>query len=319
MKAILKGTGHFLPEKVVTNDDLSKVVDTTDEWIVKRTGIKSRHIAGQQETTLHMASEAAADAIRDAGIAACDIDLIVVATSTPNRTFPSVATMLQSKLGCINACAFDINAACSGFVYALSVVDSLIKSGQAKMALVVGAEAMSKIVDWEDRSTCVLFGDGAGACIFGVEENAGDRGFISNVLRSDGSLSEILYTDGGVSTTGTSGHIRMKGPVLFEHAVVRLCSVIRDILDKTNVSIDDIDWFIPHQANVRIVDLVTKKLSFPSDKVALYIEKHANTSAASIPLAIHFMRKEGKLQEGQLVLLAAMGAGFTWGASLFRV
>ncbi|MEH0831042.1 beta-ketoacyl-ACP synthase III [Anaplasma bovis] len=319
MKAILRGTGHFLPENVVTNDDLSKMVDTTDEWIVKRTGIKSRHIAGPQDTTLHMASEAAACAIRDAGISACDVDLIVVATSTPDRTLPSVATMLQSKLGCTNAYAFDINAACSGFVYALSVVDSLIKSGQARVALVVGAEAMSKIVDWEDRSTCVLFGDGAGACILGVDENAGDRGFISTILRSDGSLSDILYTDGGVCTTNTAGHIRMKGPVLFEHAVIRLCSVIRDILDKTGISIDDIDWFIPHQANVRIVDLVTKKLNFPNDRVALYIEKHANTSAASIPLAMHFMRKEGKLLEGQLVLFAAMGAGFTWGASLLRV
>ena len=319
MKAVLKGIGAFLPQKVVTNDDLSSIVDTNDEWVFRRTGIKSRCLVGDGESTCDLAVKAAQDAMVDAGVSNEDIDLIVVATSTPDRTLPSCAMMVQGRLGCSRAFAFDLNAACSGFVYAISVVDSLIKTGQINTALLVGAESMSKIVDWSDRSTCVLFGDGAGACVFKGEDGDPNRGIESTILLADGSLSDILYTDGGVSTTCSSGYIRMKGTALFEHAILNLSSSISELLRRNSVNISSIDWFVPHQANVRIVDMVAKKLGIPHEKVILSIENHANTSAASIPLAMRDAKRAGKLLPGQLVLLAAIGAGITWGASLLRL
>ena len=319
MKAVLRGVGAFLPQKVVTNDDLSLIVDTTDEWVFRRTGIKQRCLIQDGESTCDMAVKAAQDAIDDAGISVDDVDLIVVATSTPDKTLPSCAMMVQGQLGCRRAFAFDINAACSGFVYSISIVDSLIRTGQVNTALLIGAESMSKIVDWSDRSTCVLFGDGAGACVFRGEEGDPSRGIESTILLADGSLSDILYTDGGVSTTGSAGCIRMKGTVLFEHAIVNLSSSISSLLERNSISISAIDWFVPHQANIRIVDMVAKKLGIPHEKVILSIENHANTSAASIPLAMRDAKRAGKLLPGQLVLLAAIGAGITWGASLIRL
>ncbi|KJV82730.1 beta-ketoacyl-ACP synthase III [Anaplasma phagocytophilum] len=319
MKAVLCGVGSFLPHKAVTNEDLSLIVDTTDEWIFRRTGIKRRYLVSEGEATSDMAVKAAEAALSDAGVSAEEVDLIVVATSTPDSTLPSCATMVQGKLGCTKAFAFDMNAACSGFVYAISVVDSLIKTGQVGVALLIGAESMSKIVDWHDRSTCVLFGDGAGACVFKGDGKASNRGIVDTALYTDGTLGDILYTDGGVASTCTAGHIRMKGTVLFEHAILKLSSSVEGLLKKNAIGIDAIDWFIPHQANVRIVDLVAKRLGISQDKVVLGIGDHANTSAASIPLAMSDARRDGKLQEGQLVLLAAIGAGVTWGASLIRL
>ncbi|MGN7661097.1 MAG: beta-ketoacyl-ACP synthase III [Anaplasma sp.] len=319
-RSVLCGVGAFLPAKVVTNDDLSKLVDTTDEWIFKRTGIRSRRVV-EYETVSGMAIEAAKSALRGAGISEKEVDLIIVATSTPDKTIPSCAIMVQNGLGCTKAVAFDINAACSGFVYAVSIADSMIKAGQANTALIIGSEAMSKIVDWSDRSTCVLFGDGAGAFVLKGTSNSNgpDGGVISTLLYSDGSLHDILYTDGGVSATGKAGRICMQGTVLFEHAIVKLISSITELLDSNSLSIDAVDWFIPHQANVRIVDSVVKKLGLSVDKVILTIDGHANTSAASIPLAAYEAKQHGKMKEGDLVLLAAMGAGMTWGASLIRL
>ncbi|MDB1135223.1 beta-ketoacyl-ACP synthase III [Candidatus Anaplasma sp. TIGMIC] len=319
MRAVLRGVGSCLPGKVVTNDDLSLIVDTTDEWIFRRTGIKRRCLVGEGETTADMATKAAERALADAGISATEVDLIVVATATPDKTLPSCASMVQNRLGCSSAFSFDINAACSGFIYGVSIVDSLIKMGQVKVALLIGAETMSRIVDWSDRTTCILFGDGAGACVFKADDSEGDRGIISVLLYADGSLNDILYTTGGVASTQTAGHICMQGTVLFEHAILKLCSSISEVLKKCSVCIDDIDWFVPHQANIRIVDMVAKKLKFPREKVILDIEDHANTSAASIPLAVSCAKRDGKLREGQLVLFAAMGAGLTWGAGLVRL
>ncbi|MCU7611504.1 beta-ketoacyl-ACP synthase III [Anaplasma capra] len=319
-ESVFCGVGAFLPEKIVTNDDLSLIVDTTDEWIFRRTGIKRRHIM-DGDTVSGMAIKAAKIALDDSGIPTEEIDLIVVATSTPDKTMPSCATMVQGGLGCKNAAAFDINAACSGFLYALSVVDSMIKSGQADTVLIIGSEAMSKVIDWTDRSTCVLFGDGAGAFVLkGRDVTVGsEAGVVCTELHSDGMLGDVLYTDGGVGTTGKAGRICMKGTVLFEHAVIKLSSAIAALLESHSLDINSIDWFVPHQANVRIVDLVIDRLKFPREKVILSIDEHANTSSASIPLAMYKAKQQGKIKKGNLVLLAAVGAGLTWGASLIRL
>ncbi|QJC27383.1 3-oxoacyl-[acyl-carrier-protein] synthase 3 [Anaplasma platys] len=319
MRTVLCGVGAFLPQKVVTNDDLSLIVDTTDEWIFRRTGIRRRHIVAEDETTVYMAVKAAVDALDASGVTADTVDLIIVATSTPDKTLPSCAAAVQGRLGCRRAMVFDLNAACSGFVYSLAVVDGLIRTGHAKVALLIGAEAMSKIVDWHDRSTCVLFGDGAGACVLRGEETDNNAGIISTLLGADGALSEVLSTDGGVASTGTAGKIRMSGTVLFEHAILRQAASITELLNMNSVSIDDIDWFIPHQANIRIVESVAKRLGFPMEKIVLGIEDHANTSAASIPLAMKSGLDRGDIRKGQLVLLTSFGAGITWGSSLIRL
>lgn len=318
IRTVFCGLGAFLPQKVVTNDDLSSVVDTTDEWIFRRTGIRRRHIVGEDETTVDMAVKAAVDALDASGVTADLVDLIIVATSTPDKTLPSCAAAVQGRLGCRRAMVFDLNAACSGFVYSLAVADGLIRTEHAKVALLIGAEAMSKIVDWHDRATCVLFGDGAGACVLRGEEDT-NAGIISTLLGADGSLSDVLYTDGGVALTGTAGKIRMSGTVLFEHAILKQAASITELLDVNSVSIDDIDWFIPHQANIRIVESVAKRLGFPMEKIVLGIEDHANTSAASIPLAMKSGMDRGNIRKGQLVLLTSFGAGITWGSSLIRL
>ncbi|AAV86782.1 3-oxoacyl-[acyl-carrier-protein] synthase III [Anaplasma marginale str. St. Maries] len=320
-RSVFCGVGAFLPAKVITNDDLSLMVDTTDEWVFRRTGIKRRHVVEEGDTVSCMATEAAKIALEDAGVSATEVDLIIVATATPDKTMPSCATMVQGSLGCKNAAAFDINAACSGFLYALSIVDSMIKAGQANIALIIGSEAMSKVVDWTDRSTCVLFGDGAGAFVFkGQDETEKPgAGVMSTLLCADGSLGNVLYTNGGVASTGKAGYICMKGTVLFEHAVVKLSSAISALLESSALDVDSIDWFIPHQANVRIIDLVINRLGLSRDKVILSIDEHANTSSASIPLAMYEAKRAGRIKKGNLVLFAAIGAGITWGVSLLRL
>ncbi len=317
------GSGSYLPEKVVTNDDLSKKVETTDEWITSRTGIKRRHIAAEGETTSDLALKAARKAMQDAGVSADEIDLIVVGTTTPDRTFPATAVTIQAKLGVIHGAAFDVQAVCSGFVYAMSVVDGFIKAGQAKTALVIGAETMSRLLDWEDRATCVLFGDGAGAVVIkAVELKNGMKnhphGILSTHIHSDGRYEELLYTDGGPSSTGDAGHLRMEGKEVFKHAVTNLAEVVVEALEKNGLSASDIDWLVPHQANKRIIDSTAKKLKMPREKVILTIEDHANTSAASIPLALDAARRDGRIKDGDLILMEAMGGGLTWGAVLVR-
>ncbi|QXK91825.1 ketoacyl-ACP synthase III [Neoehrlichia mikurensis] len=317
-KSALLGIGAYLPKKVLTNSDVALFVDTNDEWIVRRTGIKERRIVQDGETTSDMAVLAAKDALLDACIAESDVDLIIVATTTPDKTFPSCATLVQSQLQCRNAFAFDIQAVCSGFVYAISVADNFIKSGQVKTALIIGAETMSKIVDWKDRSTCILFGDGAGAIVINDCGNV-NTGIISTLLRSDGTLNDLLFTNGGVASTGTAGIIQMKGTMVFEHAIEKLISIISDILFYNSICIDEIDLFIPHQANARIIDLVAKKLGISHEKIVMSIDKHANTSAASIPLALYDAKNSGRLKLGSLILLATIGGGLTWGACLIRL
>jgi 3-oxoacyl-[acyl-carrier-protein] synthase-3 len=316
------GCGAFLPQRVVTNDDLAELVDTSDEWITARTGVRRRHLAADDEFTSHLATEAARNALEDAGVAANDIDIIVVGTTTPDRTFPATAVRLQRDLGLDGGAAFDLQAVCSGFIYALSVVDSMIRAGQARTALVVGADTMSRLLDWEDRATCVLFGDGAGAVVVqGVEAkgNGEDRsGILSTHLHSDGRLEDLLYTDGGPSTTKSVGRLRMEGKEVFRHAVTKLADVVTEALDANGLTPDDIDWLVPHQANKRIIDSTTRRLQMPADKVILTIEDHANTSAASIPLALTQAVRDGRIQEGDLILMEAMGGGLTWGAALVR-
>jgi 3-oxoacyl-[acyl-carrier-protein] synthase-3 len=325
-KSFILSTGSYLPEKVLTNDEISLMVDTNDEWIRQRTGIAQRHIASEGELTSDLAVKAAENAITNAKILVDDIDLIIVATTTPDKTFPSCATIVQNKLVCKNAFAFDIQAACSGFVYAMTVADSLIKSNKKiKHALVIGAETMSRIVNWEDRSTCVLFGDGAGAVVMRsaayntkteVPENF-TRDIISTNLHSDGNI-DILHTSGGVSSTVDSGKICMNGREVFKYAVDNFASLIEETLEHNHLKISDIDWLIPHQANTRIIEAVTKKLGFPIGKVINVVEKHANTSAASIPLALDYGVQELKIKHGNTVLLIAIGAGLTWGSILLR-
>ncbi|MEL6967223.1 MAG: beta-ketoacyl-ACP synthase III [Pseudomonadota bacterium] len=321
IRSVVIGSGAALPATAVPNAELAARVDTSDEWIVQRTGIEQRYIAGDDETTASLGEAAARNAMADAGLTVEDIDLIILATSTPNNTFPATAVNIQERLGMSHGAAFDMQAVCSGFVYAVTTADMYIKAGQAKRVLVIGSETFSRILDWEDRTTCVLFGDGAGALILEAQDGVGlsnDRGVLASKLRSNGSHQEKLYVDGGPSTTQTVGHLRMQGREVFKHAVAMITDVIEAAFDATGLSADDIDWFIPHQANKRIIDASAKKLKIPEEKVVMTVSKHGNTSAASIPLAIHEARQSGRLKEGDLVLLEAMGGGFTWGAVLLR-
>jgi len=320
IRSLVKGTGSALPKKIVTNDDLAQRVDTSDEWIRERTGIQQRHIAEEGETTSSLAIDASRRALDAAGMAASEIDLIVLATATPDQTFPATATKVQAALGCRPIPAFDLAAVCSGFVYAVSVADGMIRSGQAKTALVIGAETFSRILDWEDRATCVLFGDGAGAIVLQGAEVAEDGpGILASRLHSDGEHCEMLYVDGGPSTTGTVGKVRMKGREVFRHAVVNLAEVLREVLDAAGVEAGEIDWVVPHQANARILDATARKLGLPPEKVVVTVDRHANTSAASVPLALDLAVRDGRIKPGNLVMLEAMGGGFTWGASLLRM
>ncbi|MGI9364503.1 MAG: beta-ketoacyl-ACP synthase III [Rhizobiaceae bacterium] len=321
IRSVILGSGAAKPRTVVTNADLAQKVDTSDEWIQQRTGIEQRYIAEADETTASLGEAAARAALDDAGVTVEDIDLIILATSTPNNTFPATAVNIQNRLGMKHGAAFDLQAVCSGFVYAVTTADTFIKSGQAKRVLVIGSETFSRILDWEDRTTCVLFGDGAGAIVLEAQEGVGlsiDRGVLTSHLRSDGSHREKLYVDGGPSTTRTVGHLRMQGREVFKHAVAMITDVIEDAFAATGLTAEDIDWFIPHQANKRIIDASAKKLKIASDKVVMTVNQHGNTSAASIPLAIDAAKADGRLKEGDLVLLEAMGGGFTWGAVLVR-
>ena len=321
LRSVVIGCGHYLPERILTNSDIEKIVDTTDDWIIERTGIQSRHIAAEGETTSMLATRAAERAIENAGCLATDIDLIVLATATPDYTFPSTATQVQAALGIHGGAAFDVQAVCSGFVYALTVADKFLISGSHKRALVIGAETFSRILDWTDRTTCVLFGDGAGAVVLEAQSGKGtleDRGVLNTVLRSDGRHRDKLYVDGGPSTTGTSGHLRMEGREVFRHAVTCLAEVIEETFAQTGVSAQDIQWFVPHQANRRIIDATARKLNIDPAHVVVMVEKHGNTSAASIPLALSTACQDGRIKRGDLVLLEAMGGGFTWGAALVR-
>lgn len=321
LRSVVIGCGHYLPERILTNSDIEKIVDTTHDWIVERTGIQSRHIAAEGETTSMLATRAAERAIENAGCLATDIDLIVLATATPDYTFPSTATQVQAALGIHAGAAFDVQAVCSGFVYALTVADKFLTSGSHKRALVIGAETFSRILDWTDRTTCVLFGDGAGAVVLEARPGKGtleDRGVLNTVLRSDGRHRDKLYVDGGPSTTGTTGHLRMEGREVFRHAVTCLAEVIEETFAQTGVSAQDIQWFVPHQANRRIIDATAKKLNIDPAHVVVTVEKHGNTSAASIPLALSTAYQDGRIKRGDLVLMEAMGGGFTWGAALVR-
>lgn len=321
IRSVILGSGAAKPRNVVTNANLAQKVDTSDEWIQQRTGIEQRYIAEPDETTASLGEAAARAAMADAGVTVDDIDLIILATSTPNNTFPATAVEIQDRLGMKHGAAFDMQAVCSGFVFAVTTADTYIKAGQAKRVLVIGAETFSRILDWEDRTTCVLFGDGAGAIVLEAQEGVGlsnDRGILTSHLRSDGSHREKLYVDGGPSTTQTVGHLRMQGREVFKHAVAMITDVIEDAFAATGLSADDIDWFIPHQANKRIIDASAKKLKIASDKVVMTVNQHGNTSAASIPLAIDQAIVDGRLKKGDLVLLEAMGGGFTWGAVLLR-
>lgn len=316
LRAAIKGTGSALPRTKVSNAELAKKVDTSDEWIVERTGIKFRHIAEDDETTSSLASKAAENALIDAELDASDIDLIVLATATPDQTFPATATIVQDNLGCNGCVAFDVAAVCSGFLYALSVAESMIRAGSAKNAIVIGAETFSRILDWEDRATCVLFGDGAGAIVLSAE--TGDKGVLSTRLHADGAHNQLLYVDGGAGTTGTVGKLRMKGREVFRHAVVNLSSVLHEALSDATVEVGDVDWVVPHQANERILDATAKKLGLPQAKVIKTVDQHANTSAASVPLALDVAVKDGRIKSGDLLVLEAMGGGFTWGAAVVK-
>lgn len=321
LQSVVVGTGSYLPEKLLTNAELAQTVDTSDEWIVQRTGIRQRHIAAQGETTSDLALVAARKALDAAGLTPDDIDLVIVATTTPDRTLPATATLLQHKLGMHHGFAFDLQAVCSGFVYAIATADSYLKNRLARRALVVGAETNSRIVDWTDRTTCVLFGDGAGAVILEARDaQPGDtpEGVIVSSLRSDGHFWDKLYADGGVSENQKIGHLRMEGREVFKHAVGMISDVVYDVLEKAGHTTGDLDWFIPHQANRRIIDGAGKKLGIPEDKTVITVDVHANTSAASVPLALDTAVRDGRIRPGQLVMLEAMGAGFTWGASLIR-
>ena len=321
IRSVVRGFGAALPKRVVTNSELEKTVDTTDEWIVQRTGITQRYIAAPEETSASLGADAARAALENAGLTPADIDVIIVATSTPDNTFPATAVNIQHRLGMTHGFAFDMQAVCTGFVYAVTTADSFIRSGQARRVLVIGTETFSRILDWTDRTTCVLFGDGAGAIVLEAEEGAGtveDRGVLAASLRSDGSHKEKLYVDGGPSTTGTVGHLRMEGREVFKHAVGMITDVIIDAFDKTGLTPDDLDWLVPHQANRRIIEGSAKKLAIPLEKVVITVDLHGNTSAASIPLALAAAASDGRIKKGDLVMLEAMGGGFTWGAVLLR-
>jgi 3-oxoacyl-[acyl-carrier-protein] synthase-3 len=315
------GCGSYLPQRIVTNAELAARIDTSDEWIVQRTGIRQRHIAAEGEFTSHLAIKAAQSALANAGVDAQSIDLIVLATSTPDNTFPATAVAVQDGLGIHHGAAFDVQAVCSGFVFALATADNFLRSGAFKRALVIGAETFSRILDWNDRGTCVLFGDGAGALVLEAQAQAGlssDRGVLTTHLRSDGRHKSKLYVDGGPSSTQTVGHLRMEGREVFKHAVGMITDVIVDAFEATGTSAEDIDWFVPHQANKRIIDASAHKLHIAPQKVVLTVDRHGNTSAASIPLALSVAVADGRIKKGDLVLLEAMGGGFTWGSALVR-
>lgn len=321
VRSVIKGVGGYLPARVVTNDELAALVDTSDEWITSRTGIRERHIVADGELTSTMGTIAAKAAVANAGLEPDEIDLIILATSTPDQTFPATAVTIQADLGITHGAAFDIQAVCSGFVFALSTADNYLKGGQFKRALVIGSEAFSRILDWEDRNTCVLFGDGAGAVVVEAQDLNGtmsDRGILATCLRSDGRYRDKLYVDGGPSSTGTVGHVRMDGPEVFRHAVTKISEVIGDTLKQSGYQVSDIDWFVPHQANKRILNGAARKLGLDPDRIVITVDKHANTSAASIPLALNTACTDGRIKQGDLVLLEAMGGGFTWGALLIR-
>ncbi|PRX06604.1 UNVERIFIED_ORG: 3-oxoacyl-[acyl-carrier-protein] synthase-3 [Martelella mediterranea] len=320
IRSVVCGFGAALPKRVVTNEELRQLVDTSDSWIQQRTGIRQRYIAGPDETTASLGEQAARRALDNAGLTPDDIDLIVVATSTPDNTFPATAVNIQSRLGMQHGFAFDMQAVCSGFVYALTTADNYIRAGRARRVLVIGAETFSRLLDWTDRTTCVLFGDGAGAVILEAQEDsaAGERGIIAASLRSDGAHCKKLYVDGGVSTTGDIGHLRMEGREVFKHAVGMITDVIEAAFDEAKIDIDQLDWLVPHQANRRIIEGSAKKLGIPMDKVVVTVDQHANTSAASIPLALATAAGDGRIQRGDMVMLEAMGGGFTWGAVLLR-
>jgi len=317
-KAKITGIGSYLPAEVVSNDDLSKILDTSDEWITTRSGIKQRHRAAEGEATSDIALQAAQDALRVAGITAQDIDLIIVSTTTPDLTFPATAALVQKKLGIHHGAAFDVQAVCSGFVYGLSVASAMVEAGQAQRVLLIGAETMTRLLDWEDRATAVLFGDGGGAVVLEATEIDGPDAphIVGSYLRSDGNLTDLLYVDGGPSTTGTTGKLRMQGREVYRHAVGNIAEAIESLLQKHDLSVDDIDWFVPHQANKRIIDGVAKKIGLPPEKTVVTVQNHANTSAASIPLALHDLVKSGRLASGDVIMLEAMGGGLTWGANL---
>jgi 3-oxoacyl-[acyl-carrier-protein] synthase III len=316
LRAVITGTGSALPKKRVSNQELAERVDTSDEWIVARTGIRFRHIADETETTATLGADAARQALVSAGISADQIDLIILATATPDQTFPASATKIQALLGIKNCVAFDVAAVCSGFLYALSVADAMMRAGAIKRALVIGSETFSRILDWEDRGTCVLFGDGAGAVVLELQD--GDRGILSTKLHADGRYNDLLYVDGGPSTTQTVGHLRMKGSEVFRHAVVNLARVLEEVLDGTGLTTKDIDWVVPHQANARILDATARKLGLDASKVVVTVDQHANTSAASVPLALDCAVKDGRIKVNDLLILEAMGGGFTWGAAAIR-
>jgi len=320
LKAVVAGTGSYLPARILTNEELSQRVDTSDEWIRERTGIRERRVAADGQFTSDLAAEAGRRALADAGLKAADIDLVVVATTTPDLTFPATAAIVQAKLGVTDGAAFDIQAVCTGFVYALSTAEKFLTSGQHKRALVIGAETFSRILDWTDRATCVLFGDGAGAFVMEAvdEDRAGGRGVIASYLRSDGRLTDLLYVDGGVSSTMTTGHVRMQGNKVFREAVIRISEAMETVAAKAGISPADIDWFVPHQANERIIQGVVKKLDLRPDQVISTIAGQGNTSAASIPLAYRQGVEDGRIKRGDLVMLEAMGGGLTWGAALLR-
>jgi 3-oxoacyl-[acyl-carrier-protein] synthase III len=318
-RSIVRSVGAYLPARVMSNDELSRLVDTSDEWIQQRTGIKQRHLAAEGENTSDLAANAARKAMENAGVEIADVDLIIVATTTPDMTFPATAAIVQQKLGMHHGAAFDIQAVCSGFVYALATADSYLKNGLGKRALVIGAETASRILDWNDRTTCVLFGDGAGAALMELaRHDESERGVLATSLRSDGHYWNKLYTDGGVSSTKSIGHVRMEGREVFKHAVGMITDVVENVFEQTGYGVADLDWFVPHQANKRIIDGAGQKLGIPPEKVVVTVDRHANTSAASVPLALHTAVTDGRIKRGDLVMVEAMGGGFTWGASLIR-
>jgi 3-oxoacyl-[acyl-carrier-protein] synthase III len=316
LRAVITGTGSALPKKRVSNQELAERVDTSDEWIVARTGIRFRHIADETETTATLGADAAQKAMAAAGVDADQIDLIILATATPDQTFPASATKIQALLGIKNCVAFDVAAVCSGFLYALSVADAMMRAGGIKRALVIGSETFSRILDWEDRGTCVLFGDGAGAVVLELQD--GERGILSTKLHADGRYNDLLYVDGGPSTTQTVGHLRMKGSEVFRHAVVNLARVLEEVLVDTGLTTQDINWVVPHQANARILDATARKLGLEATKIVVTVDQHANTSAASVPLALDCAVKDGRIKPNDIVILEAMGGGFTWGAAAIR-
>ena len=321
IRSVVQGCGSYLPKRIVTNDELAKKMDTSDEWIRQRTGIRQRHIAADGEFTSHLALKASERALAHAGVKVSDLDLIILATATPDETFPATATRVQQGLGMTGGAAFDVQAVCAGFVYGLAVADSMIKSGIASTALVIGAETFSRILDWSDRGTCVLFGDGAGAVVIKGQQGKGtsaDRGVLANALHSDGRQHDILYVDGGPSSTRTTGLLRMEGKEVFKHAVINMAAVVGEVLKKAGLASKDIDWLVPHQANKRIIDSTGRKLGLPADRVVVTVDKHANTSAASIPLALDAAVSDGRIKKGDLLLLEGIGGGLAWGASLVR-